>query len=202
MLHDHTGGRGREGESDIGEVAGGIANSLTEFPLNHPRFDRLPLVPAEMPGLSAESWMRECESPNLLVKKISPGVLVILTPLDNLTPDIPDGDPSVVLEFRPSLLHTLILPIAPASEAIKLVKNSPAALEVVLENVGLLDRGDGGWDRADEGDRVLVDGEVIVEGVVEEGEHLGDLGIGLEEAPEREFDRSFAGLKVSLDLTQ
>lgn len=69
-------------------------------------------------------------------------------------------------------------------------------MEVSLEYLGLLDRRDGRRDRANKGDRVRVDREVVIECVVEEGKEVWDLRVDLKETPEGELDR-LSGLTIS-----
>jgi hypothetical protein len=53
-------------------------------------------------------------------------------------------------------------------------------MEVHLQVIGLLDGGDGRRDRTDQRNRLGIDSKVVVEGVVEKREEMGNLGIDLE----------------------
>lgn len=107
---------------------------------------------------------------NSLVKDIPSGILVVLTPLDNLPPDIPDGDPGMIIHFRPSIIRSIVLPIAPAREGVKLSEDSSTFMEILSKPIGFLHRSVGGRDGSDKGDRLRVDGEIVVQGIVEQGE--------------------------------
>jgi hypothetical protein len=116
---------------------------------------------------------------DLLVKNIPSGILVILTPLYNLPPNIPDGNPGMIFHLRPSIVRSIILPITPVRERIELAENSSTSMEVLSESIGLFDRSESGRNGSDERYRLWVDGKVVVEGVVEQGEKMRDLGVDL-----------------------
>jgi hypothetical protein len=67
-------------------------------------------------------------------------------------------------------------------------------VKVGTKGFGLFEWGDGGWDGTDEWDRVGVDGEIVVQGIVEQGEEVRDLGVYLKQTPERKL-----GLSNNLD---
>ena len=52
-------------------------------------------------------------------------------------------------------------------------------MEEASKRLSLLQRAERGGDRADEWDRVGVDGEIVVQSVVEEREEVRDIGVNL-----------------------
>lgn len=75
----------------------------------------------------------------------------------------------MVVHLGPALLRSLVLAVRATRKVVELGEDATAALEVAAEDIGLLEGRDSRGDRADEGDGVRVDGEIVVEGVVEEG---------------------------------
>lgn len=167
LLLDHGAGRrGGEGEGNVGQVASGVADGDAKLPLDHTDLDLLPLV---LPNVPADQSSPPSKRKNSLVKDITPGVLVILAPFDDLAPDIPYRDTGMVVHLGPALLRSLVLAVRATREVVELGEDATAALEVAAEDIGLLEGRDSRGDRADEGDGVRVDGKIVVEGVVEEG---------------------------------
>jgi len=59
---------------------------------------------------------------DLLVQDIPSSVFIILTPLDDFPPNIPNSDPGIIIHFLPLILRTIILPITPSRESVQLSK--------------------------------------------------------------------------------
>jgi hypothetical protein len=127
------------------------------------------------------------QSQDSLVQDIPSGVLVVLTPLDYLSPHIPYCDSSMVLQLVPFLGWSIVLSITPRCKRIELHQHPSTSVVVHCQHVRLFERGNSRWDRADKRYRIRVDRQVIVEGIVEQGEMMWDIGISLEQTPEREL---------------
>jgi len=126
---------------------------------------------------------RLCLWIDLLVEDIATSILVVLTPLHNLTPDIPHSDSGIILQLGPSLLWPLVLAITSRREVIELSKHPASLLEVATQAFRFLGGRAGGRDGTDERDGVAVDREIVVEGIIEEREKVRDLRVDFKQTP-------------------
>lgn len=70
------------------------------------------------------------------------------------------------------------------------------------EIIRFFDGRNGRRDGSDQGNRFGVDGKIVVEGIVEQGEELDNLGIDLNETPKGEFDLRSSSLVCQLRPNQ
>lgn len=75
-----------------------------------------------------------------------------------------------MVQLGPLGFGAFVLAITSRGEGVELSEDSSPSVEVGLEHLGLLRRCGGRWDRSDQGYRVGIDGEVVVQSVVEQGE--------------------------------
>jgi hypothetical protein len=73
----------------------------------------------------------------------------------------------MILQLVPFLSRTIILSITPRGKGVELSQHSSTSMVVQGQHVGLFQGSDGGWNGANQGDRVRIDGEIVVEGIVE-----------------------------------
>lgn len=122
-----------------------------------------------------------------LVQKITTSVLVVLSSLHRLSPDVSYGNPHIVFERFPFLARTFVSLFAPGCECIQLSDASLSLVEETLEVVRLFSQGTVGGDRTDKRDRVIVDDHVGCEHVVEQRVGFSDHWVLVEQLPKASF---------------
>ena len=90
----------------------------------------------------------------------------------------------MMIELRKTGFRPIVFSITSGSERVELGEHPSATMEEASEHLCLLDRGDSGRDGANERNRLGVDGEIVVERIVEQREEMGDLRVDLQESIE------------------
>ena len=83
------------------------------------------------------------EEEDLLVQNIPSSIFIILTPLDDFPPNIPNSDPGIIIHFLPFIVRTIIFPITPSRERIQLSKYPSTSMIIQCQVIRFLDRSNG-----------------------------------------------------------